>query len=80
MGNPLNNNTIDKSNLTKYILVYPIEFFKSTSNNSNINMQDLLILSLYSKFNLICNYNLDSTIVLNKHSNQSEKFFYEICL
>jgi hypothetical protein len=73
MGNPLNNNTIDKSSLVKNILVYPIEFLKSTSNNSNINMQDMLILSLYSKFNLICNHNLDSSIVLDKHSNQSEE-------
>jgi hypothetical protein len=40
-------------------------------------MQDILILSLYSKFNLICNYNLDSAIILDTHSKQSEelKFF-----
>lgn len=72
VGNPLNNNTVDKSSLVKNILIYPVEFLKSTSNNSNINMQNMLILSLYSKFNLICNYNLDSSIVLDKHSNQSE--------
>nr|YP_009715266.1 hypothetical protein [Russula subnigricans]QGK88072.1 hypothetical protein [Russula subnigricans] len=72
VGNPLNNNTIDKSSLVENILHYPIEFLKSTSNNSNINMQDMLMLSLYSKFNLICNYNLNSSIVLDKHSNQSE--------
>jgi hypothetical protein len=76
VGNPLNNNIIDKSSLVKNILIYPIEFLKlqSTSNNSNINMQDMLILSLYSKFNLICNYNLDTSIILDKHGNQSEQF------
>jgi hypothetical protein len=37
-------------------------------------MQDMLILSLYSKFNLICNYNLDTSIILDKHGNQSEQF------
>ena len=74
VGNPLKNNTIDKSTLTENILIYPIEFFKSTSNNSTINMQDMLISSLYIKFNLICNYNLDSSIILNKHNNQSEDF------
>jgi len=73
VGNPLNNNTIDKSSLVKNILVYPMEFLKSTSKNSNINMQDMLILSLYSKFNLICQYSLDSSIVLDRHSNQSEE-------
>lgn len=76
VGNPLNNNTIDKSSLVKNILIYPMEFLKlqSTSNNSNINMQDMLILSLYKKFNLICNYNLDTSIILDTHSNQSEQF------
>jgi hypothetical protein len=74
VGNPLKNNTIDKSTLTENILIYPIEFLKSTSNNSNINMQDMLISSLYIKFNLICNYNLDSSIILNEHNNQSEEF------
>jgi hypothetical protein len=74
VGNPLKINTIDKSTLTKNILIYPIEFLKSTSNNSNINMQDMLISSLYIKFNLICNYNLDSSIILNKQNNQSEEF------
>jgi hypothetical protein len=73
VGNPLNNNTINKLSLVKNILVNPIELLKSTSTNSKINMQDILILSLYSKFNLICNYNLDSSIVLDKHSNQSEE-------
>jgi hypothetical protein len=73
LGNPLNNNNIDKSNLIKNILIYLMKFLKSTSNNLNINMQDMLILSLYSKFNLICNYNLDSSIILDKHSNQSKE-------
>jgi hypothetical protein len=76
-GNPLNNNNLDKSNLVKNILVSLMELLKSTSINLNINMQDILILSLYSKFNLICNYNLDSAIILDTHSKQSEelKFF-----
>ena len=73
VGNPLNNNNIDKSSLIKNILIYLFEFLKSSSNNLNINMQDMLILSLYNKFNLICNYNLDSSIILNKKSNQSKK-------
>jgi hypothetical protein len=74
VGNPLKNKTIDKSSLIENILVYPIKFLTSISNNSNINMQDMLTFSFYSKFNLICYSKLDSTIVLNKHSNQSEKF------
>ena len=71
VGNPLKTNTIDKSTLIENILIYLIKFLKSTSNNSNINM---LISSLYIKFNLIYNYNLDSSIILNKHNNKSEEF------
>jgi len=75
VGNPLNKNSNykDKSNLTKNILQYPKEFLKFTSNNSNINTQDMLILGLYSKFKLICNYNLNSSLFLFKDSEESKE-------
>ena len=73
VGNPLNNsNYKDKMNLTKDILCYSMELLSNNrSDNTNNYNQD--ILSFYKKFNLICNQNLDSSILLDKDSNQSEE-------
>jgi hypothetical protein len=73
--NPLNKNSgyNDKTNLTEDILRYPIEFLSNHNRSDNTNIQDMLMLSFYKNYNLICNYNLDSSIFLDQNSNQLEE-------